>query len=81
MFSSYFVTVNVISSLHLIIMSDHKESVKFDINIDKPRYDQTTYVGRARHFFEVTNPLNLLVSSRTLEDAKSIVTRYRYIVI
>lgn len=51
--------------------------VDYSINIDRPRYDQSTYVGRARHFFEVTNPLNLFVSSRTLEQSKSIVTRYR----
>ncbi|KAJ8977015.1 hypothetical protein NQ317_018739 [Molorchus minor] len=47
------------------------------INIDEPRYDQETYFGRAAHFFQITNPLNLFVSNKTLEDAKCIVTRYR----
>jgi tricarboxylate carrier len=47
------------------------------IDIDKPRYDQNTYGGRAKHFFVTTNPLNILASSRDLERAKEIVESYR----
>ena len=47
------------------------------INIDKPRWDQTTYEGRVRHFFTTTNPINLLCSADQLETAKEIVTKYR----
>ncbi|CAH2008347.1 unnamed protein product [Acanthoscelides obtectus] len=46
------------------------------INLDEPRYDQDTYIGRARHFFEITNPLNLFVSYRQLEEARCLVTKY-----
>ncbi|XP_058793779.1 sideroflexin-1 [Phymastichus coffea] len=47
------------------------------IDIDKPRWEQSTYVGRARHFLTVTNPLNVFASNSELERAKEIVTKYR----
>ncbi|XP_025835471.1 sideroflexin-3-like [Agrilus planipennis] len=48
-----------------------------DFDIDKPRYDMDKYLGRAKHFFIVTNPLNLFVSDKTLENAKNIVEKQR----
>lgn len=50
---------------------------KTKINIDEPRYDQETYIGRAKHFFLITNPLNLFVTDKTLEEAKNLVNSYR----
>ena len=41
------------------------------------RYDQSTYWGRARHFFITTNPLNLMSSPGQLAEAKDKVDRYR----
>lgn len=46
-------------------------------NIDTPRYDQSTYFNRARHFFLLTNPLNLLASNEELDRAKRIVDDHR----
>lgn len=48
-----------------------------NIDIERPRYDQSTYIGRAKHFFIITNPLNLFACPKTLEKAKETVTKYR----
>uniref|UniRef100_A0ACB8F9U9 Sideroflexin-1 n=1 Tax=Sphaerodactylus townsendi TaxID=933632 RepID=A0ACB8F9U9_9SAUR len=47
------------------------------INIKEPRWDQTTFMGRAKHFFTVTDPRNLLLSSKTLEEARRVIEDYR----
>lgn len=47
------------------------------VDLSKPRYDQETYTGRAKTFFQTTNPLNLFVSDKQLERAKCIVTKNR----
>lgn len=47
------------------------------IDLNKPRYDQSTFSGRAKHFFIVTNPLNLFASSDELDKAKILVQQYR----
>jgi len=47
------------------------------VNLDEPRWDQGTYVGRAKHFFSTTNPLNLLCSSDELDKAKELVDKYK----
>ncbi|KAF9309521.1 Tricarboxylate/iron carrier [Linnemannia elongata] len=46
------------------------------IDLSKPRFDQSTYLGRVRHFVQVTSPLNLFVTSKGLEDAKTLINDY-----
>lgn len=47
------------------------------VNIEEPRYNQDTYVGRAKHFSITTNPLNVLATAEQLEKARSIVEKHR----
>ncbi|KAJ3299067.1 hypothetical protein HDU79_000026 [Rhizoclosmatium sp. JEL0117] len=47
------------------------------IDLSKPRYDQGTYIGRLRHFSEVTDPRNLLATDSQLQAAKDLVSNYK----
>ena len=57
-------------------MSDNNNP-KGRIDLDKPRYDQSTYMGRAKHFFQTANPLNVFASNAKLEAAARLVKEYR----
>ncbi|MFH4984053.1 hypothetical protein AB6A40_010762 [Gnathostoma spinigerum] len=46
-------------------------------DITRPRWDQSTFEGRARHFFTITNPMNLFVPNKRLEECKKIVLDYK----
>ncbi|CAG2163651.1 unnamed protein product [Oppiella nova] len=47
------------------------------IDVSRPQFDQNSYWGRARHFFQTTNPLNLFVSSNHLHESREIVRRLK----
>ena len=51
------------------------EQIKVDIEV--PRWDQSTYWGRATHFFTTANPINVFATPTQLDQAKDIVTKYR----
>ncbi|RHY35114.1 hypothetical protein DYB25_014119 [Aphanomyces astaci] len=48
------------------------------LNLDAPRWDQSTFEGRARHFFTTTNPINVLATDEQLDAAKALVQQYQY---
>ena len=47
------------------------------VRVDAPLWDQSTFYGRFRHFFWMTNPLNGLHSEAELLKAKNLVQQYR----
>ena len=47
------------------------------IDLDAPRYEQSTFHGRAKHFFTVTDPRNILRTAKELDDAKELLLKYR----
>ncbi|XP_039631208.1 sideroflexin-2 [Polypterus senegalus] len=46
-------------------------------NIDAPRWDQSTFIGRLKHFFNITDPRTVLLSNARLDEAKSLVEKCR----
>jgi sideroflexin-5 len=47
------------------------------IDLTKPRYDQSTYIGRLRHFIEVTSPLTLFTTEKKLNSSISLLKDYK----
>lgn len=45
--------------------------------LNKPRFDQSTFNGRLRHFLDVIDPRTLLTSSKQLEDAIILLDKYK----
>jgi hypothetical protein len=48
-------------------------------NINTPRYNQHTYHGRAQHFIEITNPMNIFINDKMLLNVQRIVNDYRFV--
>ncbi|XP_054949305.1 sideroflexin-2 isoform X3 [Pan paniscus] len=46
-------------------------------NIDAPRWDQHTFLGRVKHFLNITDPRTVFVSERELDWAKVMVEKSR----
>ncbi|XP_064616341.1 sideroflexin-2-like [Liolophura sinensis] len=47
------------------------------IDLDSPRWDQSTFAGRLRHFFWMTDPRTALVSTSRLYEARDLVLKYK----
>ena len=50
---------------------------RIKVDIEQPKWDQSTYWGRATHFFTTANPLNVFATPAQLDNAKDIVSKYR----
>ena len=62
-------------------MSEENKENTMVINLDSPKWDQSTYIGRAKHFFTATNPLNVFATSAELQTAKDIVEQHKKVTI
>lgn len=49
------------------------------IDFSQPKWDQSTFVGRLKHFFWVTDPRSCVISSQQLYEAKNLVEKYKYV--
>ncbi|GMR63105.1 hypothetical protein PMAYCL1PPCAC_33300 [Pristionchus mayeri] len=58
-------------------MSELVKALVLKPDISRPRWEQTTFEGRLRHFLTITNPLNLLVGDKQLSDYKNVVDNYK----
>ena len=59
------------------ISSEREPHSLAKIDLSRPRYDQSTYTGRAKHFFETVSPLNILVSKNRLSEAADLVKAHK----
>jgi len=48
-----------------------------DINIDEPRWDQTTFTGRLKYFAAITDVRKLFASEKQLDEAKLLILQHR----
>ena len=49
------------------------------MDLDKPLWDQTTFIGRLKHFAWVTDYRTVIVPRSRLEEAKTLLQQYRYV--
>ena len=47
------------------------------LDLSKPRWDQSTFVGRLKYFFAVTDPRLSLLGDAELEGAKNLLELYK----
>jgi len=48
-----------------------------NIDLSKPRYDQSTFWGRVRHFRSITDMRTLLATSETIKESQTILKKYK----
>ena len=58
-------------------MAEAPKDAEGRLVLDKPRWEQNTFEGRAKHFLNVTDPRNVFATEAQLEAAKKLVKEYR----
>jgi len=64
------------SSSHSSSTSSTSLSFK-PLNLEKSRYDQSSYTGRIRHFLDVIDPFTLLTTDTQLQSSLQLIEKYK----
>ena len=76
--STFFNTsLSYLQPLLLFCFQSVMSSLQPKFSLSQPRFDQTTYWGRAQHFFVTTNPLNILATQQQLQEARELLDNYK----
>uniref|UniRef100_A0A8C9GDQ8 Sideroflexin 2 n=1 Tax=Piliocolobus tephrosceles TaxID=591936 RepID=A0A8C9GDQ8_9PRIM len=65
------------SSWSTVLCVNKMEADLTGFNIDAPRWDQRTFLGRVKHFLNITDPRTVFVSEQELDWAKVMVEKSR----
>jgi hypothetical protein len=57
--------------------ADKGEEELVSINLTQPRFPQSTFMGRLRHFLDVTDVRTLFVTDEQLKKAKKLIEEYK----
>ena len=55
------------------------EKLSERLDLDKPRFDQSTFAGRLKHFTLVTSPFKVFASPEQLRQAEQLVQAYKLV--
>ncbi|XP_057362241.1 sideroflexin-2 isoform X2 [Manis pentadactyla] len=69
--------MSITSGKSTVLCMSQMEANLSGFNIDAPRWDQCTFLGRVKHFFNITDPRTLLVPEQELDWAKVMVEKCR----
>jgi tricarboxylate carrier len=47
------------------------------VDIEKPEFDQSSYLGRVKLFYKITNPMTLFKSSSAIKDAQKLIEDFK----
>ncbi|KAM9197667.1 sideroflexin-2 isoform 1-T1 [Dugong dugon] len=69
--------MSITSGESTVLCLSRMEADLSGFNIDAPRWDQCTFLGRVKHFFNITDPRTVLVPEQELDWAKMMVEKSR----
>lgn len=56
---------------------NNNDAIALNVDLSKPRWDQSTFMGRFKHFFAITDIRKAFASDKQLDEAKDLITAYK----